>query len=647
MNFPHLFSPGKIGNVTLKNRIVQGPTELLAAGFNGEVSEDYIRHYELCAKAGAGLIIPAYASVDDEFSQSFAGAQLKVTDRKHGTALSKLARRVHKYDAKVMIQCYMAGRQAVPTKITGKRIIAPSPLGYSWHDQIPEEMTIEDIKNTVMKFGRAAVILRDSGIDGMEVLAAGGYLINEFLSPKSNIRTDEYGGSFENRTRIVKEIVEEIRKQVGNDLMLSVRFSADEFLEGGYDLEEGIKLAKFFEEIGFDCININNSNQEKRYYIIEPVGFKTGWKTYIIKAIKAAVTIPVLSTNVIKKPEQAEEMLAEGIMDFVVFARAFMADPEWIIKAKEGRSDEIKVCIGCLYCLEQTGRYIKSICAVNPKLARLDEFPDHGKDLEGKKIIVVGAGPSGLEAAIECEERGAKVTIYEKKDFIGGSLALGAIPPDKEPLQWLVDYYNTMLKKLGIEVKLSTEVVKDQIISEKPYAVFVATGATPVILPCALPDGKRVFTVEQALGQDVKFNGEKVVVIGGGMTGLEVAEHYALMGNAVTLVEMRDKLAPEVDPDNVVTVVKHLDEAKASILMSHRLVALDADGVVVEQVNTGETLTVPADRIILSLGGRPNNALYLELAEKLENVIAIGDTSKVGRVAGAVQSGFEHAYVLE
>lgn len=646
MNYPHLFAPGKIGKLALKNRIVQGPVELQASGFNGEMSDDYIDFFEQSAKAGTGLIITPYASVDGEFSQSFAGAQLKVTDRKHTAGLSKLARRVHKYDAKVLVQIYMAGRQAVPTEITGKRIVAPSPIGFSWHNQIPEEITNQEIKDAVRKFGRGASIIQDSGVDGVEVVAAGGYLINQFLSPKSNHRTDEYGGSFENRTRFIREVIGEIRTQCGKDFLLSVRFSADEFLDGGYGLDEGIKFAKLFEDLGVDCINVNNANQEKRYYVIEPIGIKSGWKTHIIQAIKDAVSIPVLSTNVIKKPEQAEEMLAAGLIDFAVMSRAFIADPEWTRKAQEGRSDEIKSCIGCLYCVEQTGKYRRSLCAVNPKLIRNDEFPDQGADLVGKQVVVVGAGPSGMEAAIQCAQRGAKVRIYEKRGFIGGAVALGTRTPDKEPLQWLIDYYETMVKKLGIVLKLNTEVTKELISAENPYAVFVGCGATPITLPFAVPDGDHVFTVDQVLEGRMKFEGDSVAVVGGGMTGCEVAEQYAMMGNQVTLIEMRDSLAPEVDPDNLVSVLKNLDEAGGVVLKSHKLVGLDDKGLTAERTDTGEIVTISADKIILSLGGRPNDALYNELNSVMERVSAIGDTASVGRVAGAVQSGFEKAYIL-
>lgn len=644
--YPHLLAPGKIGKMILKNRIVQGPAELEASGYNGEMSDDYIDFYEASARGGTGLITTAYASVDDEFSQSYAGAQLKVTDRRHVSALSKLARRVHKYGAKIMVQVYMAGRQAVPTEITGKRIVAPSPIGFSWHDQIPEEITKEEIKGAVKKFANAASILQDAGIDAVEVLAAGGYLINEFLSPKSNHRTDEYGGSFENRTRFVKEVIEEIRKVCGPDYPISIRFSADEFLDGGYTLEDGVQFAKFFESIGVDCININNSNQEKRYYIIEPIGMNTGWKSYIIKAIKDAVSIPVLATNVIKTPEQAEKFLADGLMDFAVMTRAFMADPEWSAHAIEGRSDQVKPCIGCLHCMEQTCKYRRASCAVNPKLLRLDEFPDRGKDLAGKKIIVVGAGPAGAEAALQCDKRGAEVILYEKTSYIGGAARLGGIIPNKEPMKLLVDYYKAALTQSGVKVILNTEATAGQIEAEKPYAVFVACGAINKVIPELMPDGERVFTMDEILTKEMTFPGENVAVIGGGMNACETAEYCALSGSKVTQVVRRPHLSVNVDPDCFVPVREHLNAAGATTLFSHRPIRLVENGLLTAHSETAEEQVVPAQRVILAVGSNPETSLFELLNKRLERVIPIGDTVEVGRIASAVRTAFESAYTL-
>lgn len=647
MKYPNLFKPGKIGRVEIKNRIVMPPTEILAAGFNGEMSDDLIRYYEERAKAGVGMIITAYASVDDEFSQSFAGAQLRATDPRLIGGYTKLARIMHKYGCRIMTQLYQAGRQAVPTAITGKRIIAPSPIGFSLYEQIPEEMTLDDIKNSVVKWGKAAKLLKNAGLDGAEILAAGGYLINEFLSPYSNKRTDDYGGSFENRFRFLKEVIEEIRRQCGYDFIISVRFSAEEFLEEGYHLDEGVKIAKACEALGVDCLNINNANQENRYYIIEPITFKSGWKSYIIKAIKDAVSIPVIATNVIKRPEEAEEYLEAGLMDFAAVARGNMADEEWARKAYEGRSDEIRPCIGCLHCLDETGFYRRSECAVNARMAREDEFPKPARDMTDKSIVVVGAGPAGMEAAMVMKQRGARVVVIDKHDFIGGAVELGARTIDKEPMQWLADYYKTMAERMGIPVLLNTSATADLIRSYDPYAVFVATGAKPIIPKMPGIDRENVYTVEKVLTNNLDWTGKKITVIGGGMTGCEVAEKYSMAGNDVTLVEMRNQLAPEVDRDNLFTVLKNLETSHANILLEHQLMGVTENGVQVQDLKNQQQVTIEADIVILSLGGRPNRDLYETIKDQFDRVVCLGDAVKPGRVYGAVHSGYETAYVFE
>lgn len=647
MQYPSLFKSGKIGNLTIKNRVVYPALEVLGAGFNGEVSDDLIAYYEARAKAGVGLIVTAYASVDDEFSQSFEGAQLKLTHPRYTSAMSKLARTIHKYDTKIMVQIYQAGRQAVPSKVSGKKIIAPSPIGYSLHDQIPEEMSQDQIKKSVQKFISAAKILQNAMIDGVEILAAGGYLINQFLSPYSNQRTDEYGGCFENRIRFLTEIITGIRDACGANFPISVRFSADEFTEGGYGLMEGVKIAQVLEKLTVDCISVNNANQEKRYLIIEPTTIKSGWKSHIIRAIKEAVTIPVIATNVIKMPSQAEAYLSEGLMDFAAVGRGIFADAQWVQKAYEDREEDIRPCIGCLYCLDQTAKFRKSTCAVNCTTAREKEFPELGKDLVDRKIVIIGAGPAGVEAAMLCAHRGASVTIIEQENYVGGAAELGARTPDKEVLKALVTYYETQINKLGIELLLNTTATTSLIQTYDPYAIFVATGANPIIPGIKGLKESSFLTIPQALADNFTLNNKKIVVIGGGMTGCETAEHFALMGNEVTLVEMQNRLAGEVCSDNLVTVLANLAQANANILLSHKLIEIVDNGIRLENLTTGEPLLIESDHIVLSLGNKPNYSLFDELNENFNKVYLIGDALQTGRVANAVHTGYEKAYIMQ
>lgn len=647
MNYPHLFEPGKIGSMEVKNRIVMPALEVLGSGYNGEMSDLLIRYYEERAKAGVGLIITAYASVDEEFCPSFEGAQLKLTHPRHISGMSRLARTIHKYDSKVWVQIYMAGRQSVPSAITGKRMIAPSPVGYSLHDQIPEEMTMEEIHASVKKFGTAAKYLQDAGIDGVEVLAAGGYLINQFLSPYSNKRADEYGGSYENRVRFLLEIIQEIRSRCGKRFPISVRFCGDEFTEGGYNLEEGVRIAKTLEEAGVDCLSVNNANQEKRYLIIEPTTIKAGWKSYIAKTIKEAVSLPVIATDVIKMPEEAERFLKEGVMDFAAVGRANFADPEWAKKAYEGRPEDIRPCIGCLYCLDQQALFRTSGCAVNTRSVREQEFPEPEKNLKGKKIAVVGAGPAGMEAALVCAQRGADVTVFEKHGFIGGDAELATRTPDKEVMERLIRFYEVQAKKLGVHVCLNTEATVERVTALQPYAVFVASGGHSFIPPMKGVDQVPYLTVDDALADGYCEKDKKVVVVGGGMTGIEVAENYAAMGNDVTVVEMLDSLAPEANRDSKVTVLENFEKYGVKVMTSYALAELKEKAVAVKNMESGEIIEIPSDIVVMSLGKRPERALGEKLKELYERVYFVGDTKECGRIANAVHTGYQAAYVLE
>lgn len=617
-----LFKPGKIGNTVIKNRIVMGPMEFNASNYNGEFTEDLMDFYENVAKNGAGLIITGYCSVIEDLSPAYAAAQLMLTNEKYIAAISRLARRVHKYGTKLIIQTFME----------------------------KNDYTAEELKTFIKAWGNAARYLYAAGADGIEILAAGGndfFLINSLISPATNHREDEYGGSFENRMRFLKEIIEEIRNVCPPEFLIDVRFCADEFHEDGYGLEEGVQIAKKLEQWGVDCLNVQNSHQAKNYYIFEPIYIEQGWKSYILKAIKEAVSIPVMGTNVYKKPEQLEQSLQEELVDFPVACRMFLVDPEWPTKAYNGQEKEVKTCIGCLHCLNETDYGRISMCALNPTFLRLREFPDKGKDLEGKKIAVVGSGPAGMEAAIECAKRGASVVVYEKKGFVGGAAMLGGKSMDKKPLKWLISYYETIANKLNISMQLNKMPTVDELTEKDIFAVFVATGAKATIPGSVDTDGKRIFSVEQALEVSHDVNNKNIVIVGGGMTGCETAVHYAKLGNKVTVVEMCDELAKGAYYTNIAYVQKEMEEMDVHVLLKHSYVEVKEDTVQLENMETKEQIEISADMIIFSLGGKPENSLFMELTEKRKRVYNIGDSVKVGRVAQAVQAGFESAYVLD
>ena len=350
MKYQNLFKKGKIGNLTLKNRIVMPAMGTSLASSTGEASEEIIKYYEERAKGGCGLIITEITRIDNETGVGTPN-QLAAIEGKHIPKLERLARTIHKYDSKVFLQLHHPGRQAHGRMQNADEIVAPSPITCKTIGEEPRQLTTEEVRGLVKKFVTGAKIAQTSGIDGVELHGAHGYLIGQFLSPYTNQRTDRYGGSFSNRMRFLKEIILGIRHICGENFPISVRIDGDEFVDGGIDLEEASKMAQVLESIGVDAINVSSGTYESSVTIIEPMSYKEGWKTHLAKKIKNKVNIPVIACNAIKTPEFAEKFIAENNCDFAAVGRAQLADPEWGKKAKEEREKEIRPCIGCLHCI--------------------------------------------------------------------------------------------------------------------------------------------------------------------------------------------------------------------------------------------------------------------------------------------------------
>lgn len=645
MKYQKLFSKGKIGNLELKNRIVMPAMGTSLASSTGEASAEIIRYYEERAKGGCGLIITEITRVDEETGVGTMN-QLSVTDLKHVVQLERLARTVHKYDTKIFLQLHHPGRQSHAQLIGGKQLVAPSAIPCKVCKEEPREMTTEEVEAMVKNFVKGAKIAQTAGIDGVELHGAHGYLICQFLSPYTNKRTDKYGGSFEGRMRFVTEIIYGIKNICGPDFPISVRIDGDEFVQGGITLEDAVKSAVYLESIGVHAINVSSGNYESGYTIIEPIAFEEGWKKHLAKTIKEAVKIPVIAVNNIKLPNTAEALLEEGVMDFAGVARAQLADPEWSLKAMEGRDEDIRPCISCLYCIEDlsAGRTIK--CAVNARLGRELEFANLKKDGNDKVVAVIGSGPAGLEASKNLAERGFKVVVFEKEKELGGMVAYGTNPPKKEKLRWFLNYYENQLNKLNVDIRLNTEATIDELKALNPYAVYLAAGSTPVVPPVEGIKGENVHSVTDILGEKVKLQGKKVMVVGFGMTGLETAEYLSVRNNDVILVDMLPGIGKGIYPSNLVTVMKTLKEHNTTILPSHRLSKVNESSVELINLTKDEKVTVEADDVVLSLGIRPNRTLLEDLEANFNKVYVIGDANSPARILEAVRQGYEKSYIL-
>lgn len=646
MKYEKLFQKGRIGKLELKNRIVMPAMGVSLATSTGEASDEMIRYYEERAKGGCGLIITEITRINDEHGVGTSN-QLAVTDSRDIPRLQRLANTVHKYDTKLFVQLHHPGRQTYSRLIGGKQIVAPSAVMCNVIKEMPRALTTEECQEIVKEFIKGAVIAKTAGVDGVEIHAAHGYLINQFLSPHTNKRTDKYGGSFHNRIRILEEIVTGIKYMCGADYPISVRISADEFLEDGLKLEDTIKIARTLESYGVDAINVSSGTYETGATIVEPGSFAQGWKKHLATAVRKNVKVPVIAVNNVKQPCVAETLLEEGVCDFVAIGRGQLADENWAAKAKSGREDEIRSCIGCLHCFKtlNTGRHIS--CAVNPRLGRELEYKDYEKNGEGKTVAVIGGGPGGMQAALVLAERNYQVVLIEKENELGGTLNVADKPLLKEKITLLRKGMETQVRKhANIEIRLGEKANVEMVKELNPEAVFVACGATPIVPSLPGIDSAKVVTAEDVLSGKAKANG-KVAVIGSGLTGCETAEKLADEGHQIALLEMAKTIGAGIYPSILVDIMGRLKKHNPMILPGHQMAAVTEKGVLAVNVANGNKVEIEADTIVLALGVRPRRNLVEEFETAFEEVRVIGDAAKGGRIVEAVEDGFGKAFVFE
>lgn len=646
MNYENLFSKGKIGKLEIKNRIVMPAMGTSLATSTGEASDEMIRFYEERAKGGAGLIITEITRVDNETGVGTPN-QLCANNLNQIPRLEKLSRAVHRYDSKIFLQLHHPGRQSHSNLIAGRQIVAPSAVTSSAIGELPREMTTEEVETMVKKFVTGAKIAQMGGIDGVELHGAHGYLLGQFLSPLTNLRTDKYGGDLMGRMRILTEIIMGIKSVCGPNFPISVRIDGDEFVDGGFKLDESIKASKYLESIGVDAINVSAGTYESVNTIIEPISYPQGWKRHLAQGIKDNVKIPVIACDVIRKPDFAESLIKEGNVDFVAVGRQLLADPEWGKKAMENRENEIRPCISCLYCIDKLMQCETTKCAVNARMGRELEYGQLKENGKGRVVAIIGGGPAGMESARILALKGFKPVLFEKKDVLGGSVYLGSKPPLKEKLNWFLDSLEYQINQLGVDIRLNSEPTLEDIKSLSPYAVFVATGASPIVPRLPGIDKSEVYTVIDVLEGKIDIKGKNVIVVGSGMTGLETAELLAVQGNKVTVVEMQNKIGPDAYLPNLIDVTTRLKKHNVEMIPSMKLVEIKENEVSLQNTKDNTISNRDADVVVLSLGSVSNNSMINGLEKIVPIVRVLGDAEKPGRVAEAMHTAFEKSYFLE
>lgn len=651
MKYKNLFSKGRISNLVLKNRVVMSPMSVGMADKDGNPTDETIAYYEERARGGVGLIILGALKVNDEHG-TIEAHQLSIAHDENIKPFKKLVDTIHQYDVKVFAQLAHPGRQTFSTLNGGKILVAPSAIPCAVCRQETRALTIEEIKEIIQDFIKGAVRLKDSGMDGVELHAAHGYLINQFLSPYTNKRTDEYGGCFKNRMKFITEIIQGIREKCGENYPISVRLSVDEFLkdfgikEEGITLEEGVKISKHLERLGVDAINVSSGVYATTNTIIEPISYNQGWRKHLTKAVKEAVNIPVIGANVIRKPSFAESLLEEGFVDFVALGRELIVEPKWVNKAKNNREKEIKPCISCLSCIEAVLKGRPMECAVNPVAGKELLFKDIKKNGKGRTVVIIGAGPAGMEAARILAMRGFKPVIFEKENRVGGQLQLANKPPKKEKITWLMEYMTGEMNRRGMTLKLNTEGTIEKIKELNPYAVFVATGSKPLIPNIEGVEGENVHTAIEVLKGQVKLEGKKVAIIGSGMTGLETGEFLAEQGNQVMIIEMLNKIGKGIYTPNRVDILRNLNKYGVQMLTSHQLEKIMDEKIILKDLMNNELVQREVDHVVPSLGVVPENKMVEEIKKNFDNVKVIGDANEIGRIGGAIKAGFMEGYNL-
>lgn len=639
-----LFQPAKLGPISLKNRTVMPPMVTNLALRDGSPSDATIKYYAERARGGVGMII--VEGTDIERTHCFSGPnRLAIADKINQVAFERLTRAVHAYGAKITLQLIQPGGASAPLP-SGEKFWGVSEIPFVPVTQPPHAMTVDEIKITVQEFANAAQRAKDAGFDGVEIHAAHSYLLGEFLAPYYNNRTDEYGGSFENRLRIFGEIYEAVRKAVGRQFLVGIRFSGDEMtphIPGTLNKEDGIAIAKEFDRIGYDYINVSNGNAFNANANCDPYSYQPGWKKHVAADIKKAVKVPVIATNTVKDADWAEQLLQEGVCDFVALGRSNFADADFVRKSQNPKQyAPLRKCIGCMHCRERLIGGLSVHCTVNPRMGCELDFPELKKDGQGRKVCVVGGGPAGMQAAVTLAQRGFAVTLFEKSAKLGGTLNLAEKPSFKEKLTGLKNTMAEELVQLGVEVKLGTEATVKAIQDLAPEGVFLACGANPIVPPLPGLDGANVTTAEQLLRNGNEAISGRVAVIGSGLTGLETAEILAEQGCQVTVFEMQSTIAPGMFAVIKNDITGRLEKLGVTLRTGTALTSANAEGITIKTQEGLENIV--CDKIVLALGVKPDISLAAGLQQAGYNPLQLGDCSKGGRITEAIFDGFNAAY---
>ncbi|RJR32079.1 MAG: FAD-dependent oxidoreductase [Desulfobacteraceae bacterium] len=629
----NLFSPFQIKSCHLNSRIVMTPLASFLIEDDGSVTDKTIEHYRKRASGGPAMVIVEAHAVAPEGVVS--NHQARIYDDRFLDGIYKIATVIRSEGSVPAIQLHHAGRQT-SIKVIKRKPLAPSNIPCPTIKGEVEALSIEGIQQMVAKFGEAAERALQAGFQLIEIHGAHGYLVNQFLSRFSNIREDEYGGSLKGRTRFAEEIVREIRSKVGPDFPISFKISAQEFVPDGLTTDESVEILREIIPCGVDIVQVSAGNDATPEWICQPMFMEKACLSDSAARIRTELNVPVMTVGRINDPVVADDIIREGKADLVCMGRGLLADPEMPKKAREGRLDDIRICIACNTCMESIFRRGRVECLVNPSLGREQQMFIQPAE-KSKKVMVIGGGPGGLEAAWVAASRGHDVELYEKQSQLGGQLNMGSLTKYKKELLTLIRYQTRQAEKFGVKLHLDTEATADLVRRVKPDVVILSTGSTPV-KPRIPGIEKSIVKMLPSVLNGAKPPTKKTVILGGGATGCEVAHYLGDYQCEVTVIEQLPKVAEQLESITRKVLLKELRERRVRILTSCRLSRIEDKGVFVTDQEGNETF-LEADAVVIAIGNRPDNALYDSILSMGLPVHRVGDCVEPRSAKTAILEG--------
>jgi 2-enoate reductase len=651
MQYPYLFEKGYIGDVEIKNRIVMAP--MGSPGLTehtGTFSDRFIDYYERRAVGGTGLIITGLCLVNSKIeSWQIEGATHLVSMDAHWKIRNfiQLTERVHDYGAKIFVQLTAGFGRVFPPNVIDRAksdLIAPSTMPLFWRpNRMAREMSPREIDELVQAFGNAASIAKASQFDGIELHGHEGYLMDQFTTALWNKRTDKYGGDLMGRMTFVLSVIEAIQEKTGPDFPIVYRYGLEHKIEGGRAAEEGIEMAKVLEASGVAALHVDAGCYDNWYWPHPPIYQPPACMVDMAEKVKPYVKIPVITVGRLGYPELADQILGQGKADFIALGRPLLADPDFALKARRGQSKDIRPCIGCHECFVRLIKLQSMSCAVNPQCGdekRLEIVPA----VKQKKIMIVGGGIGGMEAARVCALRGHKVTVYEKSERLGGLLNIASKADFKHDVRRLLDYQIHQLSKLkAIEVRLNTEVTEDLMKKERPDTIFIATGSEPFLKADIEGLEKTPFVTPEEVYKEKITARSKAFVIGGGSVGCETALYLAQKNWSVTVAEMMSTAASDLFSANQEMLLGIMRQLSVEVWTQSKVTKVEPGKVyLTTAMGEREFLT---DLIVLAVGRQPVNHLAALAGGLTDEVYVIGDSRSPGNIKDAIWEAFKLARI--